>query len=341
MSQQLNASKRYGVLHTENYFSFLGFSKQVNSDEIQKIDIYLDNKLIDTITADKHIEKIEDIYELEGFGFTYILPDEYVGQKSFISFKNHNTKEHLQNSPYELIQESHPKFNEMVFLKSLNNPINEDRIKDLYCQNSIGFLATEENLEDVNFIEYLKDLIIRFPDVEIKGFYFNEIEKNKIEHIFKNHIDKLNLLIPNQLSDLTNNIEFYIHNSGLNIKQPTFRKLFEILLYKYPNIFSFQFFPNYKEKTLKEQNQLCNNHPIMKNPEFFNLEKSFEENNFFNTMYKNILKEIKENPIDSNTNLGEFEHFTKLSYAIKNKEFKEFYFNLNKLNKLYLENKCK
>ena len=39
--------KTYGVLHTENYFSFLGFCKKVNSDEIQKVDIYLDDVLID------------------------------------------------------------------------------------------------------------------------------------------------------------------------------------------------------------------------------------------------------------------------------------------------------
>ena len=35
--------KSYGVVHTENYFSFTGFCKKVNSDEIQKVDIYLDN----------------------------------------------------------------------------------------------------------------------------------------------------------------------------------------------------------------------------------------------------------------------------------------------------------
>lgn len=333
-------SKSYGVLHTENYFSFLGFSKKVNSDEIQKIDIYLDDKLFDTITADKHIEKIEDIYELEGFGFTYILPNEYVGQKSSISFKNHDTKEHLQNSPYELIQESHPKFNEMAFLNSLNNPINEDKIKDLYCPNTIGFLATEKNLKDEEFVSYIKELILSFPDIDFKGFYFNKIEKNKIESIFKNYTNKVNLIIPNHLSDLTNNIEFYIHNSELDKSLLIFRKVYEILIYKCPNIFSFQFIQNRKGKTIKEENLLYDNHPFIKDPNFFGLDKSFEYD-LYTTIYKTILEEIKENAIDLNINLGEFEHFTKLSYAIKNKRFKEFYFNLNKFYKLYLENKCK
>ena len=39
--------KSYGVVHTENYFSFTGFCKKVNSDEIQTVDIYLDDVLID------------------------------------------------------------------------------------------------------------------------------------------------------------------------------------------------------------------------------------------------------------------------------------------------------
>ena len=59
--------KTYGVLHPKNYFSFIGFCKKVNSEEIQKVDIYLDDKLIDTISADKKLQKIEDIYDPMSF----------------------------------------------------------------------------------------------------------------------------------------------------------------------------------------------------------------------------------------------------------------------------------
>jgi hypothetical protein len=105
-----NNQKSYGVLHTENYFSFIGFCKKVNSDEIQSVDIYLDDKLIDTILADKKLQKIEDIYDIEGFGFTYNLEEKYIGRKHKVSFKNTETKEELQNSPYTLINNSHERF---------------------------------------------------------------------------------------------------------------------------------------------------------------------------------------------------------------------------------------
>ena len=40
MTRPIQLNKTYGVLHTENYFSFLGFAKKVGSDEIQKIDVF-------------------------------------------------------------------------------------------------------------------------------------------------------------------------------------------------------------------------------------------------------------------------------------------------------------
>ena len=178
----LKNAKTYGVLHTENYFSFLGFSKKVSSDEVQKIDVYLDNELIDIIISDKHLQKIEDIYDINGFGFTYNLPEKYIGESHIISFKNHETKEDLQNSPYNLIDKTNSKFNEYKFLNSLVS-IDTEKIKDIYCPNSIGFLATEENLKDKEFVEYIKELIEKFPTLSFKALYFDVSSRNKIKQV--------------------------------------------------------------------------------------------------------------------------------------------------------------
>lgn len=103
--------------------------------------VYLD-ALIDTIIADKHLQKIEDIYELDGFGFILYLANEYIGNKKSMSFKNHLTKEDLQNSPYKLINNTNRNFNKAKFIHSLIQPHNLEKIKDLYYPNSIGFFAT-------------------------------------------------------------------------------------------------------------------------------------------------------------------------------------------------------
>lgn len=167
-----NSQKSYGVLHTENYFSFIGFCKKVNSDEFQKIDIYLDDKLIDTILAEKRLQKIEDIYDIEGFGFEYNLEEKYIGQKSVISFRNHTTKENLQNSPYTLLDLNHPKFNEATFFYSLSQSNDKEKIRNIFYPNSIGFLATDVNLNDQCFMNFICDLKIQFPSVKFVGLTY-------------------------------------------------------------------------------------------------------------------------------------------------------------------------
>lgn len=183
MTSPIQLGKTYGVLHTESYFSFVGFAKKIGSDETQKIDVFLDNKLIDTIEANEFIQKIDDMYDVENKAFKYNLPTQYIDKKAILSFKNHDSGEELLNSPYTLIDKNHESFNEAKFLHSLSEPIDEEKIKDIYSPNSIGFLATKENLEDEEFMGYIKELINRFPDVEFKEFCFNKTSNktNSIE----------------------------------------------------------------------------------------------------------------------------------------------------------------
>ncbi len=172
MTRPIQPNKTYGVLHTESFFSFLGFAKKVGSDETQKIDVFLDDKLIDTIEADEFIQKIDDMYDVESKAFKYNLPSEHIGKKAILSFKNHDSDEELLNSPYNLIDKNNEKFNEAKFLHSLSEPLSEE-LKNMYKPNCIGFLATKENLEDEEFMGYIKELMEKFPDVEFKGFCFN------------------------------------------------------------------------------------------------------------------------------------------------------------------------
>ncbi|MCT7528300.1 hypothetical protein N5T79_04025 [Aliarcobacter cryaerophilus] len=207
MISPIQLGKTYGVLHTESFFSFLGFAKKVGSDETQKIDVFLDDKLIDTIEANEFIQKIDDMYDVENKAFKYNLPSEYIGKKAIISFKNHHSGEELLNSPYTLIDKNHEKFNEAKFLHSLNEPISEE-IKNMYSPNSIGFLATEENLADEEFVGYIKELMVRFPDVEFKAFCFNYNEKELLKELYS--IDIENIIISN-ITQMTEKINVFIH----------------------------------------------------------------------------------------------------------------------------------
>ena len=316
----LKNAKTYGVLHTENYFSFLGFSKKVNSDEVQKVDVYLDDELIDTIIANKHLQKIEDIYELEGFGFEYILPNEYIGKKNLISFKNHKTQENLQNSPYKLITENHPEFNEMAFLNSLLTPIDEEKIKDVYCPNSIGFLATEENLEDEEFVHYIKELLIKFPNVQFKGFCFNESTLNLSKQIFKTHC------IFKEISDsfeIFKNISIYLHNRKNNNEYTI--KINQNIVKYFPQIYII-LLTNEIKNILANEVKLTRNNYFFKNLEKFSINKSDGKDLYlYDILYNHIFKTIPnfKYTLKSSTTIYQLLYFDNIELTIKNKEFAE------------------
>ncbi len=307
-----NSQKSYGVFHSKNYFSFIGFCKKTNSSEIQKVDIYLDDKLVDTILADKNIENIENIYDVENFGFEYILPNEYIGQKSLISFKNHETKENLQNSPYELIKKNHPKFNEMSFLNSLESPIDQEKIRDVYCPNSIGFLATQENLEDEEFVGYINELMVRFPKAKFKKFFFD----NSLDNIE-------NSIKISTIEDITNNVCVLVTNPILQDNH--FDQLITKQQFKFENVFVT---PCNKQNLYKKINEIVMEPfiSIIKN----NLQAfGLDSNDIKNISHNHILM-IKKS----------FEKHTNID-IIDNKEFMEMVFKEMVFNHIKLALKDK
>ncbi|MCK9337529.1 MAG: hypothetical protein M0P43_06845 [Arcobacteraceae bacterium] len=207
-------AKSYGAVHIDHYLTFTGFCKKVYSDEIQSIDVLIDGQKIDTITCDKTIDKVSKIYDIDGYGFEYDLPEIYFDRRHILSFRCSDSGEELVNSPISTIARDDEKFNEYKFLHSLSKPIDEDKIKDMYCPNSIGFLATEENLADEEFVGYIKELMVRFPDVEFKGFCLNTKEMNKLKELFNNSI---NIKHISTIQELINKTKIFVYPPNLNI----------------------------------------------------------------------------------------------------------------------------
>lgn len=325
MTSPIQPNKTYGVLHTENYFSFVGFAKKIGSDDIQKVDVYLDNKLIDTIEAKEFIQKLDDMYDVENQAFSYNLPSKYIGQKAKISFKNHASKEELLNSPYTLIDKSHEDFNEAKFIHSLNEPISEE-LKDMYKPNSIGFLATKENLEDEEFVGYIKELIERFPEMKINGFCINNTQINISKNFINiKYISTLQQIIDTQLFIYKNSyIQIQIANKISNFRTCTYLdfkindniKLYEERFKDYFNVF-------------------------FKNIEKFGFtQKDIDryDKSFFCIVYNNFINSnnLKCDFINLNDNY-KLLYFKKIEILLNSNHFQDYLLNitniLNKLNK--------
>ena len=322
MTRPIQLDKTYGVLHTENYFSFLGFAKKVGSDETQKIDVFLDDKLIDTIEANEFIQKIDDMYDVESKAFTYNLPTQYIGTKAIISFKNHDSDEELLNSPYTLIDKNHEKFNEAKFLHSLSEPLSEE-LKNMYKPNCIGFLATKENLEDEEFVEFINQIIKDFPEYEFKAFYF---DKNSIKEIKNNfpHSD-LNLVEIKSVEDIFKNLEVYLSNELIN--------LIDTQIIRYLRQLSQEIFPIslnlYHPKNMNLKTFEMNNISYF-NKFFINLEYlCFEQSNiekYGNSFHEIYFKKACEKygidlEIDLNETLSKAYVYWNLKLGLSNHEF--------------------
>lgn len=329
MTRPIQLNKTYGVLHTENYFSFLGFAKKVGSDETQKIDVFLDDKLIDTIEANEFIQKIDDMYDVESKAFTYNLPTQYIGTKAIISFKNHDSGEELLNSPYNLIDNNDKDFNEAKFLHSLSEPLSEE-LKNTYKPNCVGFLATKENLEDEDFMEYIKELMEKFPDVEFKGFYTNLQDiKNK-----KDTFKFIEFISISDIADVVKDIEIFIFN---NYKVTLEIQLFGKIRESCKNILAFHSnlsIPNYKSITIQKLekdleaplNKFINNYEKLGFEESdISKDKSYMKS-YSNAIYR---KFNLDKPITNlEQNAYKYFNFKTIEYALSNKDFKEFYFNM-------------
>ncbi|MDX4067241.1 hypothetical protein Q6A87_05205 [Aliarcobacter skirrowii] len=350
MTRPIQLDKTYGVLHTENYFSFLGFAKKVGSDETQKIDVFLDNKLIDTIEANEFIQKIDDMYDVKSKAFTYNLPTQYIGKKAIISFKNHDSQEELLNSPYTLIDKNHESFNEAMFLHSLEGNFDNEKIQNINTKDSIGFLATEDNLLNQDLIKLINTFLEQNLDTRFKLFYFNNEQKKLISEQFNKYLSKIDFIMPKDIYDIANNTSIYIHSSTANEKSKSFEyhKLWQVLNETKANMFMINIFEEIDDKDYSKSLKLVDNCKIEFEKsvvsKIFENDERYNEFRFINSINQPISEEIKNiycpNSIGflatkENLEDDEFMGYIKeLMERFPDVEFKGFCFNENEKNLL-------
>jgi hypothetical protein len=95
--------------------------------------------------------------------------------------------------------------------------IDKDKLRDVYTKDSIGFLAVDENLLDVNFVNYIKELYVKFPQVNFEVFYFNNAQNRLVENIFSNELDRFKFIIPKNIYEIVKAIEIYLYNGKIEL----------------------------------------------------------------------------------------------------------------------------
>ena len=191
--------------------------------------------------------------------------------------------------------------NDKKFIKHLLlDKVDEERLQNNSSKDTFGFLATEDNLEDDNFLKLMFILLERYPEIRYKAFYFNEKQKKLFENIFNDYLDKFKLILPKDIYEIINNISIYIYSyiPGSKLKTLLYRSLWQIFS-KYENIiFNIHI---YKQITSKDYYSECLNL-------YTSLEVEKDSN--LDKLYKNLNKYTNSSTFNNENLNKKIEQFT-------------------------------
>lgn len=315
-------AKCYGAVHIDNYLSFIGFCKKVYSDEVCKVDVFLDDERIDSILCDKTVDKIEQIYEIGSHCFKYELDDKYFDKRHMLSFKCDG--EELLHSPIETISKDDEKYNEYKFLHSLENTDYEE-LKDVYKPNSIGFLATRENLEDEEFVGYISQIMDDFKEQDFKAFYFTDSELSYAKKCFDEYV--IEYIELDNVERIFENLEVYLSNNDRNTIDTS---ILMFLRLNSTDVFATGMNLNFKNISIKQHEESNQNYfqKLLDNLEYLGFEKNDLQKygNLFHEI--NFKKAIEKYNVDIGFDLNETVKKAYVYYNLKigygnHKYFKE------------------
>ncbi len=330
MSSLQKDTKIYGAVQSESFITFTGFCKRIYDTAQQSVDVFIDEKKVDTILADQKIPDIENKYEVfdtNGFCFTYELPKEYIGQKHKLEFKTKDG-EQLLHSPIITISPEHPFYNEWKFFNTIENIIIDEDNAKLYRKNAIGIVVIDEILENIEYMMYLKTLITKFSGVQFQIFYFNDLQKQSIKKYLGNNAVNVEYIIPTNIYSITSQIEIYMFKAHTNHK--LYNELYKLFSLYFDNIYPMYYNQLEQKATSEKFTKLYHilHEWVMNDYEKLGLTKKDIENadgNYQKLVYNHII-----NVIDDTTNPFEFECFDKIMLVLKNEEFKQYCKKLTK-----------
>lgn len=197
-----------------NEIAYAGWCKKVGTTEAQSMDVYMDEKLIVSLTCERYLGTIDEL-EISGrFGFRYIVPERYFdAQKHTLQFKPAGSPGVLPENTFsfELDQSDAGKYKEEIFAERLES-LDLNQTQELFSKNGVGFLGIPQNLGNPVFMNYLKELKISVPGIVLKAICFTEAEKEAVVRAFEK--DEVDIISPSSMTELASEIEMYLFTNA-------------------------------------------------------------------------------------------------------------------------------
>lgn len=298
-------------------------------EEVKQIDVYVGDTKIDTVTCQTLSAQNGRVFDVDVRGILYDVPDAYQEQVEHVVFKDAATHELLPEAFVSVIRRDDVKYNELFFVQSLNAPV-DARVAELtFTPKSIGFLATQENLEDSDFMEYIQELRQHFKDIAICGFCFNEVQAKQARSVVNNSAIEIHVV--KEMLAMLQRISIYLFNS----KYPkSMLELYWHVIYDFENIAYVRYDAKVRDVDIATQDAKSKRSVFLQASEYFSLK--VEGESLYKTIYDPILKELGEEPLDVHQSLYEFEYFQKVRLLLENQKVVRYLKNLDRKYKSYL-----
>jgi hypothetical protein len=273
------------------------FKDYINKNEYE-IEVFIDGKKTDTLKTK------EGLFELP-------LPHEMFDDNLHtVNAVEKRSGIKLSRKDIEITLSSDEQ-NKASFINSLYQPFDES-LRETYGKNAIGFLATKENLEDEEFVSFIKEIQQNFKSVKLKAFYFHDdIDKTKLADL--EYIKTTNFI------QIIANIEIFVWHYK-NIK---LTKILYMLRCKYKNITPV-YFNNNLDKTLHDIDNLIYKKVFEKLYLFdFTKEEIIQADNSTIKLVQNrFYRKYLNKEIDLNITYKQF-IFDTITMALKSNQFKK------------------
>ena len=199
---------------------------------------------------------------------------------------------------------------------------------NLYLKDSIGLFVTKDNLLNKDFVSFIKDLIIKFSNIQFKIFYLNEEIKPLILDTFSNQRERINFIIPDNLNDVIKEIEIFIKFS---LDSQDINNIYSTILSRCKNIFPLTFNSEDNNKSWIDYN---NNRSWFgfKNPLFEFTEEeiiNFKFNPkiaYTNKLFQFVKKDVS---IKEDVDFYDFYYFENIKLILDYSNLKEKLFQIN------------
>lgn len=207
----------------------------------------------------------------------------------------------IQKNSSNYLENLIPNFNETSFVKTLNKKLDLEKLQNTNPEDSIGFLATDDNLEDLEFIKLMNILFEKDFNIRYKAFYFNDEQKNIVLKVFNKYISMIDFIKPDDIYDITKNISIYIHSNIPFKKTKTFNyhKVWQILNKTKANLFKIHLFDE-----IKDTNEYFNSLKLIDDSKIefeksavsktFESDERYNEICFMNSLNRPLVEESKD-----------------------------------------------